>query len=564
MFIDTSGWIVGAPLPSNFDVKARHPKYDEMLPYWERCRDARAGTKAIKTSKNAETYLPRLDSQVLYGEDKDNGKTPGRKNREYANYKDRAVWFGAVSRTVEAFVSMPFAKPVKYNSKSKTLPKDFEESDIIKYTSQDEESFPALMKACAEEILVVNRVGILEDYPVRVDDNGATSEMSLLDAEKNKIFSYSVMYKAEQIVNWGMATHNGRKVESFYVLEESWLDYSASLSSPKSKLRWRILLLEEKEGGALVYKQIVAKEGVDEKIIIDSMIEPKMNDKLFDYIPFWCLNVYGNKADEVKEPEILDLVDMNIGHYRNSADYENEMHYVSIKTAIFPGWNREEYGDPVLGGALATPPEQVPFILEATSVSGLAQEMKDKKELMAILGAQMLANKGRYQQSATTAEIDNQGQSGILSSLSATLEAFFGELLTLKYEWAGLGEEQLSVQLDREYMRNTVKPEMVKDLVAAVQAGKMSFKTFYYNVQKLDMYPNGWTEAQEMDAIDNAGLGANSQEMFTVMDSLNKRLAVLENKGAEEPAKGAVDDKTAQSGTKPVPDVKIKGVINEK
>lgn len=531
MFIDTSTWVKGGELPSNFNVKARHTKYDEMLPYWQKCRDARKGAKAIKDGANCERYLPRLDSQVL--QSIDNDKTPTQKNREYANYKNRAIWYGATGKTVEAFKGIIYQKPVKYFSKNTELPKDFIESDLMRYASQEDESFSALMQACTDEILTVNRVGILEDYPVLVDEEtGEAVQMSQLDFEKSGITSYSVKYLAEQITNWGVAIHKGRKVEYFYVLEESWLDYEESQSSPKQRLRWRLLLLEPMNGD-LVYKQVIIIEDKDDKIKIQDIFYPLFNGKYFNYIPFWCLSVTGNQLDEISEPEILDLVEMNIGHFRNSADYENEMHYVSIKTAIFPGWEQETYGNPVLGGALATPPEQKPFILEASSTSGLAGEMKAKEEKMAILGAQMLSAKGRYIQSATTSEIENQGQSGILGSLAATLEDFFSVILSLKMEWSGQGKEGVKVVLNKEYMKNTVAPEMMKDLVAAVQAGKMSFKTFYYNISKLDMYPDGWTEEDEMNALDSEGLGMASQDILTALDAANKRLSALEGKKTE-------------------------------
>jgi hypothetical protein len=427
---------------------------------------------------------------------------------------------------------MIYQKPVQYFSKNKELPADFSESDLIRYASQEDESFSALMQVCTDEILTVNRVGLLEDYPVLVDEvTGEAIQMSQLDFEKSGITSYSVKYLAEQITNWGVATHKGRKIESFYVLEESWLDYGESLTSPKERLRWRLLLLEP-AGNELVYKQVIIIEDKD-GIKIQDIFYPMLNGKHFSYIPFWCLSVTGNILDDIKEPEILDLVEMNIGHYRNSADYENEMHYVSIKTAIFPGWEEEEWGSPVLGGALATPPEQVPFILEAKGGSGLADEMKAKEEKMSILGAQMLANKGRYIQSAKTAEINNQGQSGILGSLAATLEEFFSVILSLKLEWSGQGEDGAKVVLNKEYMKNTVAPELMKDLVAAVQAGKMSFSTFYYNISKLDMYPDGWSEEQEQAAIEAETLGSASMEMFTALDTANKRIAALEGKKTE-------------------------------
>lgn len=534
MFIDTTNWQKGGALPQNFNIKSRHSKYDEMLPYWQKCRDARKGAKAIKNGDNCEIYLPRLDSQVI--PNNDNGKSSEQKNREYRNYKDRAIWFGGTGRTVKAFLGMTFSDQPIIKSDSDELTKLLKDHDIIRYASQDDESFFSFMEAAADEILTVNRVGLLEDFPVQLNEDGEPVQMSLKEYEEQGITSYSVMYKAEQITNWGVAFHNGKRVESYYILEETWLDYKDSPTDPKKRLRWRILQLEEQPDKTLRYKQITAKETTDENkkeiIVIEDIFYPMINNEYFDFIPFWCLSTTGNNTDDVKEPEILDLVEMNIGHYRNSADYENEMHYVSIKTAIFPGWpvDDENWGSPVLGGALATPPDQKPYILEASSSSGLRDEMKAKEERMAILGAQMLAAKGRYIQSAKTSEIENQGQSGILGNLSATLEDFFSVILTLKIRWSLGKEDVVRVVLNKEYLKNSITLEALTPLVQAMQAGKLSFTAFYYNMQKLGVYPDDWTEEQEQAAIENQALGAASMEIFTALDTANKRIMELEKK----------------------------------
>ncbi len=528
MFLNTTDWIVGEKLPSNFNVRSQHAKYTEMLPYWQKCRDARLGAKAIKEGGNREKYLPRLDSQVIHNNN--NGKTVDQKDREYNNYRNRATWYGGTGKTVQATRGIIFANKPKISANPKEVDSLLKESDIINYATQNDESFFALMELSADEIITVNRVGILEDYPVTIGEDGEPVSMSLKEYEEQGLTSYSVMYKAEQIINWGTAVHKGKKIESWYNLEEKWMDYEDSATDPTERSRWRILLLEEQENKELRYKQVVVEEGKDGDKI-KSMFYPMINNEYFDYIPFWCLSTSGNVADEVREPDILDLVEMNIGHYRNSADNENELHYLSIATGIFPGWpTGPDDPPPVLGGALATPPDQTPYVMKAEGQSGIQAEMKTKEERMAILGAQMLASKGRYIQSAKTSEIENQGQSGILGSLSSTLETFFSIILALKIEWSFGKEAVVAVAMDKEYLKNNVTIEALTPLLQGLQSGKVSFDTFYYNMSKLGMYPDNWTKEDEQKAIEQQSLGANSEEMFTVMDSLSKRIMQIEEK----------------------------------
>jgi hypothetical protein len=70
-------------------LDTRHPDSAEMLASWEKCEDVREGQTAIH--KAGEKYLPRLSGQA---------------DKDYNAYKRRAVFYGAMSRTVDAFSGM--------------------------------------------------------------------------------------------------------------------------------------------------------------------------------------------------------------------------------------------------------------------------------------------------------------------------------------------------------------------------------------------------------------------------------------------------------------------------
>src|ERR1051326_3147997 len=97
-------------------VTSCHPDDEAALPRWRRCRDAYAGTDAIKkavmqsaranagqptvvngqrTSRLAPIYLPMLDGQDL---------------AQYAAYVERALWYGATKRTVQGLTGAVFRK----------------------------------------------------------------------------------------------------------------------------------------------------------------------------------------------------------------------------------------------------------------------------------------------------------------------------------------------------------------------------------------------------------------------------------------------------------------------
>ncbi|MGM9512441.1 hypothetical protein ACS5NO_32215 [Larkinella sp. GY13] len=81
----------------------KHPDYNDYISVWQKCRDASAGQRAIK--KGGKLYLRQLAGQETKLA---NGETIS----AYDAYLDRANYFNATGRTVEAMLGMVFRKPI--------------------------------------------------------------------------------------------------------------------------------------------------------------------------------------------------------------------------------------------------------------------------------------------------------------------------------------------------------------------------------------------------------------------------------------------------------------------
>lgn len=71
----------------------------------------------------------------------------------------------------------------------------------------------------------------------------------------------------------------------------------------------------------------------------EAMIEeviPTVNGKPLTEIPFVCMSPYDLRVD-LEKPPMLDLVDVNISHYRNSADYEHALYLTAQPTPYVTG-----------------------------------------------------------------------------------------------------------------------------------------------------------------------------------------------------------------------------------
>lgn len=544
---------IGDVLP--FSPAVYHETYAGLLETWESCRDAYAGSIAIKSA--GEKYLPRLSGQKAHEK---LGITQEDADEAYKDYKNRATWYGATKTTINAYRGMITRKPPVFSYEPAA--KEAQLKNLMDHVTIDGLDANAFISSLLQEILIVNKVGVLEDFPemLALDDNGNLIQRvnTQLEYEKEGIRSYSSIYRAESIINWTFEDRNGSRVPVGYVLTEWKETYDET--NPfivKYVPFYRILELVDVNGSD-VYRQVVLRpkkgetkpvsgtpaaeggipafsgmysntypgEKSSTKYVVDEIVYPMKDGEYMNRIPFTVLTNMG-KDMLPRTPLMLDLVEMNLGHYRNSADQEHELHVVSVKTAIYPGWDIEIYGQPVQGQATTCPPDQRPYIMEASNSSSVGQAMKDKETLMAVLGAQMLGNQGRYVQSAETATINNSGESSILSQLAVSLSKELSELFTFKAKWS-LADDNVSIKvtLNTDFVNNAISGQELTAWMQSLQSGAISPETYFYNLSKREVYKNGWTFDDEMNALDEAGL--NTSNASAVISELQSRLDALE------------------------------------
>src|SRR5512143_3019740 len=167
-------------------VDSTHPVYDANVPSWLRARDVIAGEDAVKSA--GVRYLPRLDSQT---------------DDEYAAYKTRASFFNAAARTADGYVGLicrrepTLTLPDKSAGVGRALAAFVEDADMLG------NSMASYSKNVIGEVIVVGRAGTLVDWEDEVEHR-----------------AYTVLYTAEQIVNWRTERVNGRNVLTLVVLKE--------------------------------------------------------------------------------------------------------------------------------------------------------------------------------------------------------------------------------------------------------------------------------------------------------------------------------------------------------
>ena len=332
----------------------------------------------------------------------------------------------------------------------------------------------------ATEVFTTNRIGVLVDY----------SEIAKRP--------YLTAFKAETIINWRLENIDGILQPSLIVLAGE-----VQEADPKDKFKtitkkvWKELSLENGVYTVQDWEQIKVKTGKEEIVPVNEPYRPMIQGELFSFIPFYVITSDGLTTDLLR-PILMDLININLGHYINSADYENACHFTGANTIVTRGWGNSPF--PV-GGCADFPIDGGAEVLQAGENSMLMQAMKQKEEQMTVIGSAVLANRGRYIQSAETSRLNTSGEYATLADISIALSNAMTDILKLFALWGGKTAGKITVKFNSDFEIEPLNSQDLTSWMGAVQSGFMSWDTFYYNMNQREAYPAGWTIEEEREAI---------------------------------------------------------------
>jgi len=473
-------------------VNTQHPNYINMAPKWERCRDTVAGQDAVHAA--GEKYLPRLKDQD---------------DTDYKAYVTRAQFYNAVWRTIAALSGMVFRKKPIINV-----------ADSIKPYLQDVTlsgiPFHILAQRSTLEVLTTGRLGILVDYP-----QTSVAEMTLADAQKLNVRPTMQVYPAESIINWKTAHIGNATVLTMVVLTED-TSLEGNEFEHKTETHYRVLDLVPRATltGALsgeisnayrvrVFRINDKKE--DEQIGED--LFPLMNGKPLGFIPFYFMGV-DDTTTEIDEPPLIDLVDVNLAHYRLDADHKHGLHFGGLPTPVISGYTKQNESEKLYVGSSAAwvfpDPQAKATYLEYTG-QGLEPIAKEKDRLeqqMAILGARLLSSEKKATETAQTAQIHRAGESSILSAIAQTISIVLTKALQTFSKWAGVEEKDTGITLNQEFMPPEVTPQELASWLQGWQMGAPGFSDqgLFDLLQKREMVASDITLEDEQERIASKGI----------------------------------------------------------
>lgn len=419
-------------------VDTTNPDYDLYKDVWIKTRDAVRGSVAVKDKK--AQYLPVPDAET---------NARGIDSVRYKQYINRAVFTNFTGRTKNALVGAAFRKEPIIE-----LPDGLDY--LIEDATGDGLSLEQLSKDELSNLLETGRTMLLVDYPT-ADEGLSQEEVSILDLRAS-----IVPYTAEAVINWKTSVIAGRTMLTLVVMSEPYLENSDEFNH-ETKTQYRVLRLDDQGYSQQLYRE--------NKPYTEMVYPRKADGSTFDYIPVVFVGSQNNDAT-VDDAPLSDIADVNMAHYRNSADYE-ESCFITGQPTLFitHSLTQEQWSEynpegikigsragHVLGETGSA------NLLQANPNNLVMEAMNAKEQQMVAIGARIITDRGNNE-TAEGARIRFASENSVLGDIVGNLSAAIKTCIYWCGEYMGVDTDDCVFKINREFYDKTVDPQTIMSLV---------------------------------------------------------------------------------------------------
>lgn len=430
-------------------VNSQHPDYAARLTQWCRCRDAFEGQDAIKAK--GRQYLPMLTKQTW---------------TNYNSYKDRALFFSITGKTVSALVGMALLRQpmTKYPAEMSSY-----------FTEHQGIQFWELLSTTIAENLLMGRFGLYVDRP----ESGGDPIIR--------------KYYAENIINWDVDEF-GRP--QMVMLEECVMVPGKDRWEKNYEIQYRELYMDS---DGIFRVQLYDKKGKPKA----EATTPTNQGQVMDHIPFFMVNPFG-VGFSVEKPPMLEIADINISHYRTSADLEHGRHFTALPTPVVSGASSTTE---LLVGSQAAwilpDPASRASYLEFTGqgLQSLEKALQEKQSQLASMSARLLDTSKRGSEAEGTVRLRYASETASLAMVVRACEALMKMTYMEIAIMQGLDPGQVEITLNKEFLDTRIQGKELVDLVQSFIEGGISEETLVYNLRRGDIIDVNRDDGEEIAAV---------------------------------------------------------------
>lgn len=424
---------------------------------------------ADRVKKAGTKYLPNPDPL----------NTSPEATQRYKDYLLRAVFYAVAQRTLNGLTGQVFQRePVS------EIPNQLDKIEL------DATGSGVTLRQLAKRNLALNitkgRAGVMVDYP---DVETAT----VADLQSGRIRPTIHVFEPQHVINWRTFADGALTKFSLVVIAEQW-PFQDDGFEIKYACQFRVLELTEDNR----YRVTIWRE-LDKPTVWngESQISDKLEFKPFEEyyptgpsgepieeIPFMFTGPENNDAS-VDLPPFSPLVELNLAHYRNSADYEEACFTMGQPTFYASGLTEAWYNDVLKGeirfgsrGGIPLPQGAQVGLVQMNANSEPFNAMEHKERQMVALGAKLVEQKS-VQRTATEATQDEASETSFLASAADNTSSAMEWALKWCAYFMGLNgsreDIQLAYKLNTNFTMLNLSASDRAELIKEWQSGAITF-----------------------------------------------------------------------------------------
>jgi len=452
---------------SNLGVRTPHRDYARMAPKWKKIRDV--------LSAEVKKYLRDV------GSSESDAKYAAKRQLDY---QDGAVFYNFVDRTLKGMVGAVDRKPPEIFLDPKL-------EYLVKNTNGAGIGLIQQSKDALKEVDSLGRAGLLTDSPETAAANRAQQNAGLLNPR-------ILLYTAENIINHRKTRIGSTEVLTQVVLRESY-EYQNALNEFEYLVGEQYRVLEIVDGK---YQQRLFKfDDSSSQVGETEFIKPEIGGKSIGYIPFSFIGA-DNNDDSIDEPPLFTLTEINLGHFRNSADVEESAFICSQPTLmLYPGenMNSNQFSEANKDGIRLGSRKGHNLgagggseLLQA-SPSNLSKELMAMKEDQAVkAGAQMLMPS--VQMTAEAARLQRGADTSIMATIAINVSMAYKQNIIWCGEMLGIKAENTVFELNMEFFMAQMTAQDRTAWMVDINAGLLPARSYYAALRAAGV--TNWTDEQ--------------------------------------------------------------------
>ncbi|AMW36123.1 portal protein [Xanthomonas phage XAJ2] len=479
-------------------VEFVRPELEAMFADYDLIEHCLEGSRCVKDK--GSIYLPMPEPL---------NKEPSNLQR-YEDYKTRAVFYNVTQRTALGLLGQIFkrAPEVKTPTTLEQVVTDSDGSGI---------SLTQLSRDASWLVLGWGRAGVFVDYP------NSPQVATRQDLQKGNVRPTINVYSAKNVINWRTRVVGSKTILSLVVLRETYNDETDEFET-KIGVQYRVLKLNESNQYSVQLWRASSVEGSDFAKYQDEYFPVGGSGQLLDAIPFTFIGSKNNEPSIDPSP-LLDLANVNIAHYRNSADYEEMVFLVGQPMLVVSGLDSEWYKE-ILGGeipfgsrsGLALPKDASADLLQVEDNSAAFEAMEHKERQMVALGAKIVQEQS-VQRTATEAGNETAAEETTLVAIANNVSTAVKWALEWCAVFLNTSEKNIEYKLNTDFELARMSGDDVAKVIKSWQDGAISWtemRSIIRNAGRTTL-PDEEAKAEikkaETEAIESAALsiGLNTE-----------------------------------------------------